>query len=338
MAFCFECGTKLPEGSGFCPNCGAPVAKVQAPQQPPVAPQQPQYAPQQPQVDPEQTQFIPQQPQVAPQQPQYAPQQPQAAPQQPQYAPQQPQYAPQQPQYAAPQQPQYAAPQQPTNIPNPMGDIMSQPKEKIQVDYLPSANSSKMMIFTIIGLTGVLFSIINLFMSPVSYSYYSGVKINYAYAFFALASSGCTGAAMFYLFDSLKKGMVNLPTPLTSLLQWCSWLVLATQGLGVLSALLLFISAYGATGVLSIFTALVAIGYLVLYIIVGVKLMTGYTGKLKLLGILFIAIPGASIILSLLGTVGGGIAGQIIFGVPAQLGTAYIYYLAHEIVTGKRLV
>ena len=44
MSFCINCGTQIPDGSRFCPNCGAPVGANPQPQY-----QQPYQAPQQPQ-------------------------------------------------------------------------------------------------------------------------------------------------------------------------------------------------------------------------------------------------------------------------------------------------
>ena len=40
MSFCTNCGTQIPDGSRFCPNCGAPVGANPQPQY--QAPQQPQ--------------------------------------------------------------------------------------------------------------------------------------------------------------------------------------------------------------------------------------------------------------------------------------------------------
>lgn len=33
MAFCTKCGSNVPDGENFCPNCGAPVAPAAAPYQ-----------------------------------------------------------------------------------------------------------------------------------------------------------------------------------------------------------------------------------------------------------------------------------------------------------------
>ena len=61
--FCNQCGGEVPNGVGFCPNCGAPVEQ---PQQPQYAQPEPQYQqPQYPQPDPQYQQPVYAQP-VAP--------------------------------------------------------------------------------------------------------------------------------------------------------------------------------------------------------------------------------------------------------------------------------
>lgn len=49
--FCEKCGTKMPEKSRFCPECGAPAAAAAQPAQPPAASPQPQVQAEPPQVD-----------------------------------------------------------------------------------------------------------------------------------------------------------------------------------------------------------------------------------------------------------------------------------------------
>lgn len=51
--FCNQCGGEVPNGVGFCPNCGAPVEQPQQPQYAQPEPQYPQPDPQYQQLDPQ---------------------------------------------------------------------------------------------------------------------------------------------------------------------------------------------------------------------------------------------------------------------------------------------
>jgi len=76
--YCTRCGTKVPEGSGYCNNCGAPITRLQEVTPAPVVPPVPAYARSaDPQEPPASRDFRPAQPAPAPMWPQ-APVQPAA--------------------------------------------------------------------------------------------------------------------------------------------------------------------------------------------------------------------------------------------------------------------
>lgn len=206
-----------------------------------------------------------------------------------------------------------------------------------KVDSVLSENSAKMSMYTYIGLAGIVLNILTLFVSPIT----SNLNVNPIYMIFALGSCACSGIAMYYIYDSLKKGMVNLETPLTSLLQWCAYTVLAYQGLAIIGNLI----AWGAGGlvgggVIMTIAGLIGLVYFVLYIIVGCKLMSNYEGKLKTLGIVMIAIPAIMIVSWIIGAgaaLAGGSGITLVIGLLGAACSAYQYILAHEVITGKGL-
>jgi hypothetical protein len=105
MAFCQNCGAKLPDGVKFCPSCGTPVTPAAPPAPPAPVPEAPRAVPEQP-ASPAQP-YVPQEPaqQAVPQTP---PAQPYTPPQTAQQAPPAQQYAPQQ--QSVPQQTAYNPP------------------------------------------------------------------------------------------------------------------------------------------------------------------------------------------------------------------------------------
>lgn len=207
------------------------------------------------------------------------------------------------------------------------------------VNSVISENSEKMPMYTYIGLASVALGLINMFVSPITDS----LNTNPIYVILSLASSACSAIAMYYIYDSLKKGMANLETPLTSMLQYCAWLVLGYNGLLILANLLAFGggSLVGG-GMFATLGGLVGLVYFILYIIVGCKIMSNYEGKLKLLGILFVAIPAILVVSSIVGgfasiATGGGFGFAKIIGILGAGLTAYQYLVAHEVITGKKL-
>ena len=207
------------------------------------------------------------------------------------------------------------------------------------VNSVISENSEKMPMYTYIGLAAVALSLIGMFVSPIT----NNLETNPLYIIIALANSACTALAMYYIYDSLKKGMANLETPLTSMLQYCAWFVLGYYGLSILANLLAFGggSVVGG-GMFMTLAGLLGLVYFILYIIVGCKIMSNYEGKLKLLGILFVAIPAILVVSTIVGgfasfAAGGGFGFTKIIGILGAGLTAYQYLVAHEVITGKKL-
>ena len=312
MPYCTMCGAELAPEAKFCGSCGAAVEQGE--------PQQPQYqepAPQQPQYQPQQ---------AAPQQPQYQPQQ--AAPQQPQYqqaAPQQPQYqqaAPQQPQYqqAAPQQPQYqqAAPQQPVS--------------KQKIDYLPNAANDRTTRFMWGGVAAALMAVALLFISRTS-----GYHLNGIWYGMSIASTGLSCIAMVSIFLSLRKGLAG-QTVMPQLLNATAILNVVVTGLSLLAAVLVLLGDSGIYKVIRTLSDLYEIGslaYLVCFVIVAVKLLMAYEGNMKNLAIVMLVVPAIGLLMVLLESRTKAVT--ILFTVGIQGAYCYLYYLAHQIFTGKKL-
>lgn len=205
-----------------------------------------------------------------------------------------------------------------------------------KVDSVISANSEKMPMFTYLGIGSAVLSFIAALMDPSSLR---GVIMLLGYAGGAVA--------MYYVYDSLKKGMVNLPVPCTALSQWCSYGVLASNGLAILAVLMAWNTLNASTasgavnsamsaGALLLLSGLVSIVYAVLYIILGVKLINNYEGKLKTLGITFIAVPAIMIVGACFGISAG--KGILIFlGLLSLACNGFLFYMAHDVITGKKL-
>lgn len=203
-----------------------------------------------------------------------------------------------------------------------------------KVDAVPSANSAKMPLFTLIGLIGVVCGLAVLFVNPLS-----GYNVNPLYVILGIGGSLCQGVAMFYVYTSLAKGMINLPTPLTTLLKCTGWSVLAYQGLMSIGLLLILMSGnLLAGGAISTIAALIGFVYFILYIIVGCKIMSNYEGKLKLLGILFVAIPAIMIVSAIIGgaaAIGGASGITTILSFIGAACSAYQYLVAYQVICGK---
>lgn len=207
-----------------------------------------------------------------------------------------------------------------------------------KVDTIISANSEKMPMFTYIGLGGIVLNLITLFFIPAA----SGYSVNSLYVILSIITTACNGIAMFYIYDSLKKGMINLEQPCTSLSQFCSYGILAYAGLSIITSLMLFgANSLTGTGLFGTLAGLVGFVYFVLYIILGCKIMSNYEGKLKTLGIMMVAAPAVMILGVIIGLFAGGIGGVGTVGtIMAVIGagiSAYTFILAHELITGKSL-
>lgn len=207
-----------------------------------------------------------------------------------------------------------------------------------KVDTIISANSEKMPMFTYIGLGGIVLNLITLFFIPAV----SGYSISTLYILVGCISTACNGVAMYYVYDSLKKGMINLEQPCTSLSQFCSYGVLAMSALSILTMLMAMGSkSLAGTGLFAVLLSLVSIVYFVLYIILGCKIMSNYEGKLKTLGIVMVAAPAVMILGYIIGFFAGGIGGagtlNTVMSVIGAGISAYTYILAHDVVTGKSL-
>ena len=324
------CGAELAPEAKFCGSCGAAVeqGEPQQPQYQEPAPQQPQYqpqqaAPQQPQYQqaaPQQAQ--PQYQQAQPQQPQYQ----QAAPQQPQYQQAQPQYQQAQPQYqqAQPQyqqaQPQYqqAAPQQPVS--------------KQKIDYLPNAANDKTTRFMWGGVAAALMAVALLFISRTS-----GYHLNSIWYGMSIASTGLSCIAMVSIFLSLRKGLAG-QTVMPQLLNATAILNVVVTGINLLAAVLVLLGDSGIYKVIRTLSDLYEIGslaYLVCFVIVAVRLLMAYEGIMKNLAIVMLVVPAIGLLMVLLESRTKAVT--ILFTVGIQGAYCYLYYLAHQIFTGKKL-
>ena len=330
MPYCTMCGAELAPEAKFCGSCGAAVeqGEPQQPQYQEPAPQQPQYqpqqaAPQQPQYQqaaPQQAQ--PQYQQAQPQQPQYQ----QAAPQQPQYQQAQPQYQQAQPQYqqAQPQyqqaQPQYqqAQPQQPVS--------------KQKIDYLPNAANDKTTRFMWGGVAAALMAVALLFISRTS-----GYHLNSIWYGMSIASTGLSCIAMVSIFLSLRKGLAG-QTVMPQLLNATAILNVVVTGISLLAAVLVLLGDSGTYKVIRTLSDLYEIGslaYLVCFVIVAVKLLMAYEGIMKNLAIVMLVVPAIGLLMVLLESRTKAVT--ILFTVGIQGAYCYLYYLAHQIFTGKKL-
>ena len=309
------CGAELAPNAKFCGFCGASVEQ-DSPAQP--APQQPQYQPQQ--AAPQQPQYQPQQ--AAPQQPQYQPQQ--AAPQQPQYQqaqPQQPQYQQAQPQYQQ-AQPQYqqAQPQQP----------VSKPK----IDYLPNAANDRTTRFMWGGVAAALIAVALLFISRTS-----GYHLNGIWYGLSIASTGLSCIAMVSVFLSLRKGLAGQSAVMPQLFNATAILAVVMAGLSLLAAILVLLGdsgVYKVVRTLSDLYEIASLAYLVCFVIVAVRLLMAYEGTMKNLAIVMLVVPAIGLLMVLLESRSKAVT--ILFTVGIQGAYCYLYYLAHLIFTGKKLV
>lgn len=303
MPFCTMCGAELAPEAKFCSSCGTAVQQVQ-PQQ--VAPQQPQYQETQPQ-------------QAMPQQPQYQ----EAQPQQPQYQ----QAAPQQNQYqqAAPQQPQYqqAAPQQTAS--------------KQKIDYLPNAANDKTTRFMWAGVIAALLGVALLFIGKTS-----GYHLNSIWYGLSIASTGMTCIAMVSIFLSLRKGLAGQPVAMPQLLNATAILNMVTSGITILVTVMVLLessSIYKLIRTLSDLYSIASLAYLVCFVIVAIKLLGAYEGNMKTMAIVMLVVPGISLLMVLLelGSRRQSEAITVLFTIGVQGASCYLYYLAHQIFTGKKL-
>lgn len=200
-----------------------------------------------------------------------------------------------------------------------------------KVDSVISANSEKMPMFTYLGLLGVVLSLATTFMSAGTMK-----------GLLTVASYLANGVAMYYVYDSLKKGMMNLEQPCTSLSTFCGYGVLAYNALMSIALLIAIVSSdWASTGVVGVLGVLVGFVYFILYIILGCKLMSNYEGTLKTLGICFVAIPAILIVSSIVGVRAAGIGGTssltTVIAILSAACAAFQFLVAHKVITGKNL-
>ncbi|MCQ2195968.1 MAG: zinc ribbon domain-containing protein [Bacteroidaceae bacterium] len=306
MPFCTMCGAELAPEAKFCSSCGTAVEQP-APQQ--TTPQQPPYQ------------------QPASQQPPYQ----QAAPQQPPY--QQP--APQQPQYqqAAPQQPPYQQPQ-------PQQSQYQQARQSVskqKIDYLPNAANDKTTRFMWAGVVAALIGVALLFIGKTS-----GYHLNGIWYGLSIASTGMTCIALVSIFLSLRKGLVGQTVAMPQLLNATAILNVVVTGISLLASVLVLLGDSGTYKVVRTLLDLYGIAslaYLVCFVIVAIKLLGAYEGNMKTMAIVMLVVPGISLLMVLLelGSRRQSEAITVLFTIGVQGASCYLYYLAHQIFTGKKL-
>ncbi|MBQ0020989.1 MAG: zinc ribbon domain-containing protein [Bacteroidales bacterium] len=319
MPFCTMCGAELAPEAKFCGSCGAAVEQAQ-PQQ--AVPQQPQYQPRQ----------------AVPQQPQYQPQQ--AAPQQPQYQPQQavPQQAQPQYQQAVPQQAQPQYQQVPPQYQQAQSQYQQaqpqQPVSKPKIDYLPNAANDKTTRFMWGGVAAALIAVALLFISRTS-----GFHLNGIWYGLSIASTGLSCIAMVSVFLSLRKGLAGQSAVMPQLFNATAILAVVVAGLSLLAAVLMLLGDSGVYKVirtLSDLYEIASLAYLVCFVIVAVRLLMVYEGTMKNLAIVMLVVPAIGLLMVLLESRSKAVT--ILFTIGIQGAYCYLYYLAHLLFTGKKLV
>lgn len=209
---------------------------------------------------------------------------------------------------------------------------------KTTIDVLPNAENQYTQILTFVGLAGVVLSIIVAFIDQVE-----SFK---AYYFMSLLTSVCSCAAMVNIFFSLRKGLTGQREAMPSLLNFSAYLNMGMTAFAVILALV----AIGADSLddirsiaaLTVLVGVLSIVYFVCFLIVASKLVGAYEGKLKTLGLTFLAIPAIGILMFIIGILtadlGNISALSIIITIVMQAVNAYLYCLAYEIFTGKKLI
>lgn len=228
---------------------------------------------------------------------------------------------------------QPAAPQQP---------MYQQPHfGKETIDQLPNAENQYTTPLTWVGIAGAFLSVVLAFVDKVD-----GWEISKLWCMLSLLSAACSCAAMVNIFLSLKKGLMGRPVAMPSLLTTTAILNGAMTAFTILTALILLgassLSDLRNVGSMSVLTVLAGLAYFVCFIIVAVKLLGAYEGALKTLALVFIAIPVIGILMAAVAvgnaTLSNVNAMSIVFTIIMQGISVYLYYLAHQIFTGRNLI
>ncbi len=204
--------------------------------------------------------------------------------------------------------------------------------EKIHADYLPSVDSPKASMMFYIGAAGVVLSLINLFLNPLTNGYY----------LVSILASACAGFAGFMVFGALAKGTKESPIGESNMLKLASYLVLAMNACSIIVSLMV-ISGSGSLqslGAIGLLVTVVGLVYYVVTIIAGVKIYNNYTGVFKTVGLMYFLIPAVAILMAIVGvgTVSASNAGSmaIIFGLISAGLNGYYYYVATTVIGGKK--
>lgn len=233
------------------------------------------------------------------------------------------------PQQAAPSQPQYqqAPPQQ----------VVPSLLNKTKIDRLPNAEHNKTLRFMWAGIVGALISVAMLFVSRTS-----GWHLNSTYYAMTIVSQGFACIAMVNIFYSLRKGLEGYPVAMPQLLKATATLNMVIAGIIIVAAVLVLLGGLGISKLvrtLGDVCSIASLAYLVCFVIVAVKLLGAYEGKMKTMAITLLVIPGITLLMVLLemGSRGRTDALTVLFTLGVQGASCYLYYLSYQIFTGKRL-
>lgn len=204
-----------------------------------------------------------------------------------------------------------------------------------QLDYIPSANSSKFPMFAYIGIAGAVLALILSFMNIMS-------SPRLYYLVYAL-SSACAAAAMFMVYDSLKKGLAGHRKPMPGMLSTTGWFYVGANALMVLAGLIVVLAGFdgvsAAAGIIVV-AGIISFVYLILSLIVAFTLIGSYSGNVKTFGWLLV-IP---VIFGIIAAIGGGAAAlsggsvgtiTIIIAIISCAISVYIYLFAKKIICDK---
>lgn len=182
------------------------------------------------------------------------------------------------------------------------------------------------------GVAAALMAVALLFISRTS-----GYHLNSIWYGMSIASTGLSCIAMVSIFLSLRKGLAG-QTVMPQLLNATAILNVVVTGISLLAAVLVLLGDSGTYKVIRTLSDLYEIGslaYLVCFIIVAVKLLMAYEGNMKNLAIVMLVVPAIGLLMVLLESRTKAVT--ILFTVGIQGAYCYLYYLAHQIFTGKKL-
>lgn len=222
-----------------------------------------------------------------------------------------------------------------------MGAPVAGPMAKEKLDKVPSANSAKMPLFAMIGIAGAVLSFALNFLPSVAQATTSGditsllgkVKI---YLIISIVAALLGGLGMYYVYDSLKKGLKGHSVPMTGLLATNAILALVLAIVGALVGIVGFsalsslsLGAAAGAGILAVIALLGGIVYFILGIIIACKLMK-YEGEVKTLGLTMLIIAILGVILALVSAAGGVFA--IVCSAISCAATIFLYLQAKKVL------